>query len=78
MKLENAEKDAIILELKKQLEEKKDNQIPAEIIEIARKTALQIKQKAVEEVEKAFQNFPEPLKVKIKPIIEKVKKELIS
>jgi len=78
LRLENAEKDAVISELKRQLEEKEDNQTPIEIIEIARKTALQIKQKAVEEVEKAFENFPEPLKVKIKPIIEKIKKELIG
>jgi len=80
LKLENAEKDATIEELKRELEEtgKSDNQSPAEIIEIARKTALQIKQKAIEDIEKAFENFPEPLKAKIKPIIEKVKKELLS
>ncbi len=79
LKMENAEKDVIIEELKKQLEEKfnTNTQTPAEIIEIARKAALQIKQKAIEEVEKAFENFPEPLKVKIKPIIEKIRKELI-
>ncbi|MEO0178952.1 MAG: DivIVA domain-containing protein, partial [candidate division WOR-3 bacterium] len=70
LKLENAEKDATIEELKRQLEEANSNpQTPAEIIEIARKASLQIKQKAIEDVEKAFENFPEPLKVKIKPII---------
>ncbi|MCS7245563.1 MAG: DivIVA domain-containing protein [candidate division WOR-3 bacterium] len=80
LKLENAEKEAIIDELKRQLENtpKIQNENPSEIIEIARKTALKIKQKTIDDIEKAFESFPEPLKVKIKPIIERAKKELLS
>ncbi len=81
LKLENAEKSALIEELKRELEEasqKSNTQTPSEIIEIARKTAFQIKQKAIEDIEKAFDTFPEPLKAKIKPIIEKVRRELLQ